>query len=246
MNVIIPAEASLDVYKAAYVIFKKRQLKMCNLVVAYPTRSFVLADRDVTINAHIAVGSDRNITQYKGFQDVMVAYGNPVDMKFLEHVPDPIMFCFRDEDRTMLAAQLFAAFDAFEANLREAMSVPELMSSREIKKAGGFNIILGVGEKFLCPEERITLFRSKQIQFVVFESGDSYGVQKCISQELPNLATFARESLGEDFASWFIHRRGHIVVSKTKCTPSVTLDELVARLCAYLNQNSRVGQSPKT
>lgn len=246
MNVIIPAEATLDVYKAAYVIFKKRQLKLCNIVVAYPTRSFVMADRDVTICAHISVGADRNITQYKGFRDVMAAYGNPVDMKFLEHVPDPILYCFRNEDRTMLAAQLFAAFDAFEANLREATSVPELMSSREIKKAAGFNIIIGVGEKFLCPEERITLFRSKQIQFVVFESGDSYGVQKCISQELPNLATFAKEYLGDDIASWFVHRRGHVVVSKAKCTPSATLDELVERLCAFLHQNSRVGQGPKT
>ena len=245
MNIIIPAEASLDVYKAAYVIFKKRQLRLCNLEIVYPTRSFVMADNDVVIDVHVSVGAVRNVMKYKGFQDVMNAYGNPIDMKFLEHIPDTMLLCFRNEDRTLLAAELFASFDAFEANLREAMSVPELLSAREIKKAGGCNIVLGTGERFLCSEERILLFKSRQVQYVVFESGGSYGVQRCISQNLPSLSTFAKEYLAEDTTSWFVHRRGHVVVSKAACTPSVSLDELVARLCAYLgHQNIKSGAQP--
>lgn len=240
MNVIIPAEASLDVYKAAYIIFKKRQLKMCNLEITYPTRAFTVADRDIAISVHVNFLEDQKVTQFNGFHDVMQSFGNPVDMRFLEHIPDAILFCFKNEDRTLLAAQLFAAFDAFESNLRESVGVPELIASRELRNAGGYNILIGKGDKYLSPEERITLFKSRQVQFVVFETGDSYGVQKCISYPLPDLTLFARDYLSSDRACWFVHRRGHLVVSKTKCTPSVSVDDLVTHLCEFLDQNSRI------
>lgn len=238
MNVILPAEATLDAYKAAYVLYKKHLLYMCNIVFAYPTKAFTISQNDVLINVHVQVDSTCKVRRFSGFADVMAHYGNPVDMRFLEHVPESIMFCFRHDDKTILTDKLFKAFADFEANTREAASVPELLSTRKSLKVQGYCIVLGTGDTFLCPDERLALFRSRQVHYVVFSSGDSYGVQRCISMELPSLSDFAKDYLNDDRSNWFAHRRGHLVVSKAQCAPTVSLDELVKRLRAYL-QNQR-------
>lgn len=238
MNVVIPAEATLDIYKAAYVVWRKRQLKLCNLVVAYPTRAFNMADKDIVIGVHIEMQKDKSQTFYHGYQDVMAAFNNPIDLKFLDHIPDSVMMCFREDDKSILALKLFQAFDAFEINLKEVMSIHQLLETRKVFHAGRHTVVIGSGENFLSSEERILLFKNKRAQYVIFSSGDAYGIQRCVSQKSPSLRDFAAEYLSSDTRNWFIHRRGHIIVSKSGHTPTISFDELVSLFSMYLNQNA--------
>lgn len=231
MNIVIPAEASLDVLKAAYAVWRRNNLRLTNIEIAYPTSPFRVFDGDVLIGMYIS--TDRlSVTSLTGFRDTMEYLGNPPDMRFLEHVPSQLPMFYYEQDKTLLVSSIFGAFNAFAKNLRDAASISELLSGRSQFSVGQWNVVVAAKDQFLTPEERVRLFRS-DIHYIVFASGNTVGVQKCMSRPCPLLTTFAEKHLSQD-KNWFVHRRGHLVSNKNGCAPEKTGQELADLLREYL------------
>lgn len=237
MNLVIPAEASMDVLKAAYAVFKHYNLKLSNIEIAYPNKSFRMLDGDVAIGVYVDSGPV-DVRVFDGFKDVLGGFlGSPPEMRFLEHIPDHLLMCFHESDKTLLVNSVFNAFAAFDKNLREAVGVTSLMADRASIAVGAWNIVVADKDSFLSPEERVRLFRSANVHYIVFASGKSVGVQKCLSRSCPMLSDFAGKHMTEP--CWFVHRRGHLVVNKTDCSPACGTNELAERLVKFLSAQTQ-------
>lgn len=233
MNLVIPAEASTDVLKAAYVYYRQFNMRLTNIEIAYPNKPFRMFDSDIVIGVHVDAGP-LNVTRISGYRDAMGRLNNPAEMRFLEHVPDQMSMCFHNPEKTLLIHEVFKAFEAYDRNIREAISVTAMLEDRTSLQAGGWNIVVAPKDKFLTPDERILLFRSASIHYIVFASGNTVGVQKCVSRKCPLLTTFAEKMGLTANPAWFSHRRGHLVTSKADCAPPLAVEELAELLQTYL------------
>ncbi len=238
MRVVIPADAGADIYKALYVLVKHHRLTVSNIEVVYPTRQFDLPDTAILLGVYTDVAPNSNIQRFDGLADVMAALNNPTEFRFLHHIPNTVVYLHNEKDKAILAYKLFDAFDNFAFNLSEETTVSQLLSSRSFVDAGKFRVVMGTGSDFLTASERIRLFKTGQVHFIVFSSGQSYGVHKRVSCELPSLSEFYSQCIpAADRKNWFAHRRGHVLVTKQGTAPTTTIEQLATLLCGFI-QNS--------
>lgn len=239
MRVAIPADAGADIFKALYVLVKHHRLTVSNIEVVYPTRQFDLPESAILLGVYTDVAAHSNIQRYDGLTDVMTALHNPTEFRFLHHIPNTAVYLFNEKDKAILAHKLFEAFDNFAFNLSEETTVGQLMASRTFVDAGKYRIVLGTGSDFLTASERIRLFKTGQVHFIVFSSGQAYGVHKRVSCALPSLSEFYNQCIpAADRKNWFSHRRGHVLVTKQGTSPATSIEELVAFLRDFIQKSS--------
>lgn len=234
MQVVIPAEASLDLYKAAYVILREKNLLFSNLTIAYPQKGFSLGKDDICVGMNI-VRPGEGGKNYDTLQEVITDMRCRNRYAFLTHLPNQLLMCFREHDKTILAINLYAAFDAFRRNFDDQFSLPQKISERKTYTVGKFRIICADSkEYFLTPEDRIALFKTGY-QYIVFSSDNTVGIQRTLQRRCPLLTDFARFA-NLDSNIWFTHRFGHLVISKNNRTPDRTPGDLCEMLQAFLSQ----------
>ena len=237
MNVIIPAEAGLDIYKAAYVILQEKNLYLQNLVFVYPTKEFTVNPKDITIGMDI-LREGHTGKNYADLNEVMRAFRKSSKYNFLNHLPDSLMMCYREHDKTVLANYLFKAFACFEKNMEKMFDLPNKIKERKEFSVGNFRIMcVSTREEYLTPEDRIALFKTG-FHYIVFCKSAGSGVQKCVHRRAPMLTEFAEYArLNQQI--WFTHCRGHLVITKNTHTPDLTVDELCAKLQEFLQTKVR-------
>lgn len=242
MNIVLPAEANLDLYKAAYVIFKERNMRLTNLTIAYPTKSFAVGQLDICLGMDI-IRENQQGKNFSGFEDVMKnAVKNSTAYAFLRHIPESVMYCFREFDKTILAWNIFQAFDNFAANMKSIAEIPDKTTGRVEYHVGGYRILCApTGDTYLTPEDRIILFRSGY-HYIVFASGNTVGVQKSLIRHIPALTDFAKD-MGLDPVIWFTHRMGHLVISKNNRTPNLSPEEMCELLAKFLVQKNEAADA---
>jgi len=234
MQVIIPAEATLDHYKAAFVLLRERNLPMSNLTVAYPQKSFNIGGKDICVGTFISRPTDTG-RNYNSLHDVLVDLHRQNQYAFLTHIPSQLLMCHREHDKTRLAIKLFDSFEAFRRNYADQFSIQQKINERRTITAGKYRIICADSkESYLTPEDRIALYKTG-FQYIVFAAENTIGIQKTLLRRYPLLTDFA-QCADLDPNLWFVHNYGHLVISKNNRTPDKTVDELCALLEDFLTQ----------
>lgn len=242
MNVIIPAEAPLELYKCAYVVMRERNMRFSNLVVAYPQKGFQVATTDICLGM---LGIDRQEgtgKNYESLSEVMQGLRCQSRYAFLTHLPTQLLMCYREIDKTILATKLFDAFDAFRRNFDDQFALADKIRERHTFTEGGYRTICADSkESFLTPEDRIALFKTGY-QYIAFASDNTVGVQKTLHRHCPSLTEFARFA-ELDPEIWFTHRYGHLVITKNSRTPNLSALELCEKLQEFLRQKKSVADA---
>lgn len=210
---------------------------MQNLVFAYPTKEFTVNPKDITIGMDI-LREGHTGKNYSDFNDVINSFKRASRYNFLNHLPESLMMCYREHDKTVLAMNLFKAFTCFERNMNSMFELPQKIKERKELLVGKYRIMcVTTPEEYLTPEDRIALFKTG-FHYIVFCNSAGSGVQKCVHRRSPMLTEFAKYArLNQNI--WFIHCRGHLVISKNTHTPDLTVDELCAKLQEFLSGYGR-------
>lgn len=232
-NVVLPAEAPLDLYKAAYVYYKRFNLRLCNFIFAYPNKSFNVSRNDVMLGMHVNTGG-RDVEKYMRFDEVMDTLGGPIEFKFLYQIPEDVFYGFRNRDKTVVLSALFEYFDNYTKSIAELSGADEILAAHTVHEVGDLRIVVQNPKEFITPDERIILFKNGY-HYVVFVSEPSVGIQKNLSKRVPTLSGFA-EVAGLRSGDWFVHRRGHLIVSRSAKMPDMNM--LIEQFIKYLSETN--------
>lgn len=230
-NIVLPAEAPLDLYKAAYVYYRRYNLRLCNFVFAYPNKSFSIVRNDVMLGMHVSTGG-RDVEKYMRFEEVMNALGDPIEFKFLYQIPEDVFYGFRNRDKTVVLSELFAYFDNYTKSIAELSGADEILSNHTVHEIGDIRVVVQNPKEFITPDERIILFKNGY-HYVIFVSAPSVGIQKNLSKKVPTLSGFA-ETAGLRDGDWFVHRRGHLIVSRSDKMPD--MNALIEKFIKHLSE----------
>lgn len=234
-NVLLPAEASLEMLRVAYALQAKFELRFCDFVFVYPNRRFSLKREDVIVGLNIS--SEFPVKRFNTLAEVITEYGNIPEAKYLHLVPDEVLAGFRGKDKTAVLMSVFAFFRDFSMSMAEAQSVPALLSACTVDDVCGMKVV--TAPQFLSPEDRIVLFQAGH-DYVVFQTDGAVGVQRSLLSSAPSLRGIKPLLPTRD--KWFAHSRGHMLLS-TGRKPPLTIDELRLALVSYIQKqhSARIG-----
>jgi hypothetical protein len=242
MNVVMPAEAPLELYKCAYVVMRERNLRFSNLVIAYPQKGFQVSPTDVCLGMLGIERPDAAGKNFESLSETMQALRCQSRYGFLTHLPTQLLMCYREVDKTILATKLFDAFDAFRRNFDDQFALTDKIRERRTFTEGNYQIICADSkESFLTQEDRIALFKTGY-QYIAFASDNTVGVQKTLHRHCPSLTEFAKFA-NLDPEIWFTHRLGHLVITKNSRTPNLSALELCEKLQEFLRQKKSVADA---
>ncbi len=242
MNVVMPAEAPLELYKCAYVVMRERNLRFSNLVIAYPQKGFQVSPTDVCLGMLGIERPDATGKNFESLSETMQALHCQSRYGFLTHLPTQLLMCYREVDKTILATKLFDAFDAFRRNFDDQFALTDKIRERRTFTEGNYQIICADSkESFLTQEDRIALFKTGY-QYIAFASDNTVGVQKTLHRHCPSLTEFAKFA-NLDPEIWFTHRLGHLVITKNSRTPNLSALELCEKLQEFLRQKKSVADA---
>ena len=231
-TIIIPAEAPLDLYKAAYVFYKRENLRLCNTQFVYPNKAFSMPKGCILLGMHIDT-CGRDVTTFMRFSEVMDHFGEPLEFKFLYQLSEDLFYGFRDRDKTLVMSDLFKFFDNYAKTMAELSSPDEIIAEHTVHDIGDLRIVVQNEHRFITPDERIVLFRNG-FHYVVFRSAPVIGIQKNLGANIPTLSGFA-DFAGLRNSDWFVHRNGHMIVSRPPGTPDAHM--LIESLISYLSEH---------
>lgn len=211
-NIILPAEAPFDLYKAAYVFYQKRNLRLCHFVFVYPNKQFSTRNGDVLLGINVDTGN-QSVTKFARLSEVMEFFGDSIEFRFLNQIPEDVFYGFRNKDRTRVLDSIFTFFENYRQSMAELMGFETIISNHELREVAGLRVVIQSGDKFISPDERIVLFRSG-VDYVVWTTNKEPGIQKNLCSNAPTLSGFAKSShmLPGD---WFVPSKGHMMVAKT-------------------------------
>lgn len=239
MNLYLPAEAPLDLYKAAYALYLRNNLRLCDLQFIYPHKGFSVHKSDILIGVHL----DRvqQNTLFLSFEDVLNYLGDTSEFNFLRQIPDDIIYGFRERDRTLMANKLFNFFTNYKQSMVELSNVESLLSDHIVMEVGRHKIVIQNDTIFLSPEERVLLFRNGY-HYVIFNSRPQVGIQKNLQRKVPSLQKFADHAHLSDKSTWFIHRKGHLVLSREAYSKDSLVEQFIKFLEAIADPDGQPAQ----
>lgn len=228
-NVILPAEAPFDLYKAAYIFYQRRNLRLCHFTFVYPNKQFSTRNGDVLLGINVDTGN-QSVIKFARLSEVMEHFGDNLEFRFLYQIPDDVYYGFKNKDKTRVLDAVFTFIDNYRSNMADLMGYEAIISRHNLVEVGGLRIVVQEGDAFISPDERIVLFRSG-VDYVVWSTNKQPGIQKNLCSNVPTLSGFAKSShmLPGD---WFAPSKGHMLVVKSGSTST---EELTAGFTAYLS-----------
>lgn len=226
MNIVLPAEAGLDLYKAAYVIYKINNLRLSNISFLYPHKPCNIGHKDIVLGMHLEKTRQQ---QFMSFEEVLSHYGDCATYAFLRQIPDDVVYGFHAADKMYSCMKIFDFFEAYRTAIILHTNVASITDQHYVHEINEYKVLVQNGNIFITPDERIVLFR-QGFDYVVFCAAPQVGVQKNLCKHIPSctaLAAHARYSSDE----WFMHKKGHLIMSREK----MSLDALLHNLTNFLN-----------
>ena len=230
-TIIMPAEAPLDLFKAAYVFYKRDNLRLCNIQFAYPNKAFSMPKGCTLLGMHIDTGG-RSVSKFMRFSEVMEHLGDPLEFRFLHQIAEDTFYGFRNRDKTLVMGAVFEFFDNYARTMAELSSADEIVADHVIHDIGNLRVVVQSEHRFITPDERIVLFKNG-FHYVVFRSAPAVGIQKNLGANIPTLSGFA-DHAGLRTSDWFVHRNGHMLVSRSNVTPDA--HKLIESFISYLSE----------
>ena len=231
-NIILPAEAPFDLYKAAYVFYHKRNLRLCHFTFVYPNKPFATRNGDILLGINVDTGNQA-VLKYARLSEVMESFGDNLEFRFLYQISDDVICGFANKDRTRTLDAVFTFFDNYRRSMAELMGYETIIHNHELRVVNGIRIVVQSGDRFISPDERIVLFRSG-IDYVVFSTVSEPGIQKNLCSNAPTLSGFAKSPHMLD-GDWFTPSKGHMLVAKVK---GQSKERLVDGFLAYLSDTT--------
>lgn len=228
-NVILPAEAPFDLYKAAYVFYHKRNLRLCHFTFVYPNKPFTTHSGDVLLGINVDTGNQA-VTKFARFPEVLEFFSDNLEFRFLYQISDDVLCGFANKDRTRTLDAVFAFFDNYRRSMAELMGYETIVRNHNMHTVNGIRIVVQSGDKFISPDERIVLFRCG-VDYVVFSTVSEPGIQKNLCSNAPTLSGFAKSARMLE-GDWFAPAKGHMLVAKSK---GQSKERLVDGFLAYLS-----------
>ena len=228
-NIILPAEAPFDLYKAAYVFYQRRNLRLCHFTFVYPNKQFSTRNGDVLLGINVDTGN-QTVTKFARLSEVMDFFGDNLEFRFIYQISDDVYYGFKNKDKTRTLDAVFTFFDNYRQSMAELMGFETIIGRHNLVEVNGLKIVVQEGEAFISPDERIVLFRSG-IDYVVWSTNQQPGIQKNLCSNVPTLSSFAKSKfmLAGD---WFVPSKGHMLVAKAGGSSK---EDLTDGFLAYLS-----------
>jgi len=213
-KILLPAEAPLDLYKAAFIFYKKYNLNFCDFLFIYPNKPFTVRNNDILLGVNIEV--NEKVVKLNSLEEAVSYLGASDEFEFLFSIPDSVLLGFSVKDKTLTLIRLFEFFSTYYRNLVRNTPLTELLDKIDIVKYNNLKISIQKDGHFISPEERLVLFKSPGVDFCIFYSNGTVGIQKnLIRKKTPLLTQLSLKKYLPTEYNWFIHRRGHLLVSKS-------------------------------